>query len=75
VPNNLDGREIATYEMSKLLGAEGLVPPTQRFEHQMGFGEDGLYSGSAQMSVHDFGKNHLRHSEVVDVPSLLEKTN
>ena len=49
-------REIVTYEDSKLLGVEGLVTPTKKWQQQMSFGSEGMYYGSAQLSVHDFAK-------------------
>lgn len=35
ITGNYGGREILGYETSKLLGVEGLVPPTMKWEHQM----------------------------------------
>jgi hypothetical protein len=64
IQGNFAGRELAAYDLSKLLGVEGLIPPTREWGHQLGYGEGGYYSGSAQMGAHDFGKKVLGYESV-----------
>lgn len=83
ISGNFSGREIASYQLSKMLGAETLVPPTTMFGHQMHPGEKGWYEGSVQMSAHDFANKILGHKSVktpvevrekMDTPTMMEKT-
>lgn len=64
ISGNYSGREIAAYNLSKMVGAETLVPPTMDYGHQMYSGEKGYYEGSAQMSAYDFANRILGHSKV-----------
>lgn len=72
IKDNFAGREIANYELSKLVGVEGLVPPTKQFDSHV---EGGEFHGSAQMSVYDFGKKILGHDQVKTVPEMMYKEN
>lgn len=70
IDGNLGGREIAAYELTKLLGVEGLIPPTREYGHQVGFGDKGYNTGPAQLSAQDFGERMLGHDEVVSPGKL-----
>lgn len=69
IKDNFGGREVASYELSKLLGVEGLVPPTKEFNNHV---EGGEYHGPAQMSVYDFGTKILGHEKVKSVPEIID---
>jgi hypothetical protein len=71
VDGNMGGRELAAYDLSKLLGVEGLIPPSKEYKQQSFTGED-KYSGPSQMSAHDFGIRILGHDEVMSPGSTPE---
>lgn len=69
INDNFSGREAMAYEMSKLFGVEGLVPPTRVWspnitDQQMGSKHTGDTRGSLMMSAGEFGEKHLELSSV-----------
>lgn len=57
ITDNFAGREVLAYELSKMLGAEDLMPPTKLWKPDFeGSGKKRETEGSMQMSIYNFGK-------------------
>lgn len=69
IKDNQSGREGLAYEMSKIFGVEGLVPPTRVWspeitEQGMGSKHGKNTRGSLMMSAQEFGEKHLELADV-----------